>query len=809
MLVVFKCPSRLVLLVNARSEIPARNIRKCHLKQKWQRSKKHDGTAIQSKLNYHYLKFPMAKENNTPIDRVLAALSNPKQEGDCWRASCPGPKHNNGNGRNPALSITESDDGKVLLKCHAGCGVSDIVGAIGLDLKDLFPPKNSRPARKPEKPMSVRTSPPDSKDDESRFTYVAKDKHPVIYVIREDRPDGKRIRQWGPGPSGKGWIPSLKHAPKPRPLYHLPEILKTDDVVCIHEGEKCAIAACKASLYGVHTTTLGGAGNAHHTDLRPLKGRDIVLVPDNDEPGRKHVEQLVKLASAAGVKSVRTVHLPDLPAKGDVIEWLQAGGTNEQWRRLLDDAKPSDTQQGESMSDAVRRLAKLPPLDFSKARSAEAKALGVQVSVLDAEVKNARKTANNGGTLFPDIEPCAEPVDGSALLDEIATIFQRYVVLPKHADTVAALWVLNTYVHDASYYSPMIVLTSPEKRCGKTTALNVFNALCNRALSASNVSGAVVFRAIEKWNPTLLIDEADTFMRDNDDLRGVINSGHSKDGAFVLRCDGDANEPRRFSTWCPKVLSGIGKMRDTLEDRSIIFPLRRKLPTDKVAKLRIDRGGFDKVKKKCQRWADDNFSTLADSDPDTPQGLDDRASDNWAPLFAIADLCGWRENAEAAALELSADADTAESVNAMLLGDVQKVFQEQRTDKMPSQKLCDALAEMEEKPWPEWCKGKPITPRQLAKRLGAFGIHPDTIRAPEPIKGYELSKFKDAFTRYCDSKRYTVTTQGAQQEMDTSKRYSVDDVTDENCQKMKQGKGCNVVTDKKPHSTDKRVQVSI
>jgi len=466
-------------------------------------------------------------------------------------------------------------------------------------------------------------------------------------------------------------------------------------------------------------------------------------------------------------------------------------------------APASKKTPDKSMADTVRRLAELPPLEYDQARVAEAKALSVRPATLDAEVKAARKDAHSDDGMFPEVDPWSESVDGGALLDEIAATFRRYVILPKHADVVAALWILNTYVHDASYHSPMIVLTSPEKRCGKTTAMMVFMALCNKPLPASNVSGAVVFRAIEQWHPTLLIDEVDSFLADKEDLRGVINSGHTKASASVLRCDGDNNEPKRFSTWCPKVLSGIGRVSDTLEDRSIMFPLRRKLPDEKVARLRLDRGGFDEIKQKCIRWGEDNFAKVAASDPATPSGLNDRAADNWTPLLAIADLCGWREQAEAAALALSGDADNSDSVNVMLLADVRKVFKARGVDRLPSQTLCDELAKMEDRPWPEWCKGRPITPRQIAKRLGGFGIHTrQHFQSGKNSRGYDVADFKDAFTRYCDSKRYSAKSEGTQQKTDFSKCYEPETLADKKSQNMKQGNTLSTIADRNATDSD-------
>jgi putative DNA primase/helicase len=77
------------------------------------------------------------------------------------------------------------------------------------------------------------------------------------------------------------------------------------------------------------------------------------------------------------------------------------------------------------------------------------------------------------------------------------------------------------------------------------------------------VTAPVVFRAVEKWKPTLLIDEADTFLHDSDELRGVLNSGHNRRSAIIIRTVGEDHEPKQFSTWCPKVISKIGKLPPT------------------------------------------------------------------------------------------------------------------------------------------------------------------------------------------------------------------------------------------------------
>lgn len=202
-----------------------------------------------------------------------------------------------------------------------------------------FPPA---PVRKDPKmlPM-VRTSPPDGTVGHDLFIYQTSDGTPVIYVKRIERTGGKKtFRQWGPTLDGTGWQPNLNNVPRPRPLYRLPQILadSTLDVI-VHEGESSVEAAVKANLPGLHITSIGGAKNAHHSDWSPLMGRQVFICPDHDDDGEHYAEDVTRGAQKAGATSVRLVRLPNLSAKGDVVDWLAAGGTPEQFTQLLADAK--------------------------------------------------------------------------------------------------------------------------------------------------------------------------------------------------------------------------------------------------------------------------------------------------------------------------------------------------------------------------------------------------------------------------------------------------------------------------------------
>jgi putative DNA primase/helicase len=178
------------------------------------------------------------------------------------------------------------------------------------------------------------------------------------------------------------------------------------------------------------------------------------------------------------------------------------------------------------------------------------------------------------------IQPWPEPVDGTALLGELLATFNRHLALPDSAADVMALWVLFAHAFDAAQISPRLALTSPLPVCGKTTALSLLRNLVPRPLLASNMSPAVVFRAIEEYSPTVLMDEADTYIEHNDEFRGILNSGHTREGALVWRCHGQDHEPKGFTTWAPMAIAKIGELPDTLATRSIIVEAARRRLTE-------------------------------------------------------------------------------------------------------------------------------------------------------------------------------------------------------------------------------------
>jgi putative DNA primase/helicase len=387
--------------------------------------------------------------------------------------------------------------------------------------------------------------------------------------------------------------------------------------------------------------------------------------------------------------------------------------------------------------------------------------------LLDAALPKHQATEDEsaGQTLtLADPEPWPAPVNVRELLDNITALIRRYVIVSLESLYAVALWVMHAHALGAFTISPILAITSPTKRCGKTTTLEIISMLVPRAIAASNITPASLFRSVEKFKPTLLIDEADTFLGENDELRGIINAGHRKLSAFIVRIVGEEHEPRRFLIWCAKVIALIGKLSDTIEDRSIVISMKRRAPGEKIEAFRPDRLSpeCEEICRKAARWVADHQSALGTADPEVPVGLNDRAADNWRPLLAIADLAGgeWPARARKAATALSDGViESDSSALVKLLEDLRELFD--RGDKLFSVDICEALGVREDRPWSEWRKGKPITVRQLAQLLAPLGIKPKSTRIGEETgKGYELEQFSDPFSRYLPlSIRHTVTNQ--------------------------------------------------
>ena len=344
-----------------------------------------------------------------------------------------------------------------------------------------------------------------------------------------------------------------------------------------------------------------------------------------------------------------------------------------------------------------------------------------------------------------------DPVELSAVLNEIESTEKEHIIIDEDEATAVTLWIALTYFLDDIEIMPLLFINAPEKACGKTQLLTLVGDMVKNPMPVANMTPASLFRSIEKWQPTLLIDEADTFIHNNKVLRGIINSSHAKSHARVLRSSaGKDGTPKSFSTWVSMVIGMIGMPPDTITDRSLVIQLQRKLPSESTKRISLD---FDKechqICQKIVRWTEDNSDQLKQLQPTLPNSHNDREIDNWAPLFVIAETIGpnWHEQALKAYSSLSKPDD--ESIGVLLLSDIQEVFEEKDRETIHSNDLINYLITSDESPWLEFRGGRTLTATALANILKPFGIKSKQMRIGALNRnGYSIDMFKDAFSRY-------------------------------------------------------------
>jgi len=414
------------------------------------------------------------------------------------------------------------------------------------------------------------------------------------------------------------------------------------------------------------------------------------------------------------------------------------------------------------LADELSRLASLSPVEYDRQRKTAADRLNIRISTLDKliEQRRARGEDKIQGTkleLHPP-EPWHESVTGEALFDDMVETICRHVALSEQQAVTTVLWTFHAHAREAAEHFPRLHISSPAPRCGKTTLLRTIEPMLPKPLSTENISAAALFRTIEKAQPTLVIDEVDIFIKSNEEMRALLNAGHGRLGS-VIRTVGDDFEPRRFNVSGPAVLAGIGRIPSTLEDRSITISLRRRLPDEKIERLRSSQTEHLKILgRRAARWVQDHIIALCNADdPILPDELNDRAQDNWRPLIAIADAISpvLGERARAAALSLEAE-DVGDDDNAaiMALGDVAAIFELKGVERLSSVELVGALIDLEDRPWGEWRRGKPISANGLARLLKAFNVRPKKFRTrPKPApaeRGYEAGPIREAAQRYVE-----------------------------------------------------------
>lgn len=272
------------------------------------------------------------------VNEILTRLDKVRKGGTGWIALCP--SHDDST---RSLSVTEKD-GKVLMKCFASCEVQTIVSDLGLTMKDLFTENlnESYPKSEPKRQIKAIY---DYTDEDGKLVFQSLRYEPKGFSQR--RPDGNG-----------GYLWNLQDTRMV--LYRLPEILSAE-MVFVVEGEK-DVDAIRQNEGFFATCNPQGALKWQKEFNDCLKNKIIVILPDNDETGRKHALQVANSLYETA-KEIMILELPNLKPKGDVSDFFQDGGTIDDIIGLLEGAEswhPSGENTFEATEETKIKLLPIP-----------------------------------------------------------------------------------------------------------------------------------------------------------------------------------------------------------------------------------------------------------------------------------------------------------------------------------------------------------------------------------------------------------------------------------------------------------------
>jgi len=357
--------------------------------------------------------------------------------------------------------------------------------------------------------------------------------------------------------------------------------------------------------------------------------------------------------------------------------------------------------------------------------------------------------------------------DGAAVLARVEAFINTYVVLPEPARLPVALWAVATHVFQAFDVFPYLAVISPTKRVGKTRLLRLLKMVCLSPTHGVFPSPATLYRMLKEkqGNLTLLLDECEFLFRPNSEIAqvlvAVLNAGFES-GAVVPRCTGPKGEQLEyFPVYCPKALAAIGRLPETITDRSIVISMQRRIASEKMARFvgsRVKRrvaglsSGVAKLASEAKASIAEAYEGISDLG-----FLADREADCWLPLFAVCAVIapGRLAELQRCAISLSAtkaEADADDSLPIRLLADVRRVWPEGEENVFTTE-LLERLRHLEESPWHSEVE---LSARKVARMLRPFGIEGRSVRVGDrAAKGYSRETFQPGFSRYLGFEKVT------------------------------------------------------
>lgn len=483
-------------------------------------------------------------------NKIIKVLA--KRIGREWRANCP--FHNDI--KHPNLDINEE---KGVYLCRA-CGASGRLNGAKFVSKKMI---------------------------EQVYDYKNEEGQLVFQVVRYARKDFKQRRPDGKG----GFIWNLKDVK--RVIYNLPEILKKQDKpIFICEGERDCDNLAKIGILA--TTNSGGAGKWRAEYNRYFKGREVILLPDNDEIGFKHAQDIGRSLNGIA-KFIKWLILPGLKKGEDVSDWMERGGNLEKLFELvktcpdfscLATREPEEEKKKKKEAKKERTRTLIPGL-IHLVRNGETAGYLLQNSgkfyieeIYNAEDGTVCRPKKDLPIYYcePEIIEESREVDYRKLLDTVISFIKNYLELPSERGyLILALWVFHTYIIEKFSITPIIYFCGV-KETGKTRAGEVLGELAFRCERMTSPTEATLFRSADYFKTALIIDEVKLWgSNGNEEVSRLIKSRYKR-GLKVSRINLNKkgeDQVEYFDVFAPLVISTTESIPPIIESRCIGFLMQK------------------------------------------------------------------------------------------------------------------------------------------------------------------------------------------------------------------------------------------
>jgi 5S rRNA maturation endonuclease (ribonuclease M5) len=416
-------------------------------------------------------------------------------------------------------------------------------------------------------------------------TYDYKDEQGnLLYQVVRFNPKGFSQRR----PDGNNdWIWNLNDINPV--LYRLPELIQSTNPVLIVEGEKDVENLMKWGLTA--TTSPMGTGKWKASYNKYLKDKEVILMPDHDQPGYQHCQQIGQsLQGIAG--KIKWLELPDLEEKEDISDWIEKDGTKEKLLQLIKQApdftlKKCDKGTGKPINPKLKdRIKTIIPnlihLVRDQGRTKYLLCKNNQFVIEDYFIEEDKRYSPKQNLpikmLNPSILKRSFNLDTAQLVTEIDDFIKSYLEMPLDSDyLVLALWVFHTYLIEKFNTTPILYFYGV-KETGKSRAGEVLSELAFRTQRLTSLTEATLFRSVELFKPTLIIDEIRLWGRGgNQGLADLMKTTYKR-GLKVSRVNMNKNgedQIEHFDTFTPLVICTTESIPDIIESRCIPFTMQK------------------------------------------------------------------------------------------------------------------------------------------------------------------------------------------------------------------------------------------